>query len=127
MSAKGHHIISVNTCLRLFVALLFLTVITVLASRINFGVFNFTIAMLIATVKAFLVVLYFMGLKYDSNENRTIFFSSFIFLFIFVFLTSSDLLFRRPMVSSNLKLEQIPALTLPLPAEAGNPAPQGHE
>ena len=59
------------------------------------GSVNFTIAMAIATVKAFLVVLFFMGMKYDTNENRIIFFSSFIFLFIFVFLTYSDVLFRE--------------------------------
>ncbi len=127
MSAKGHHVISVAMCVRLFVALLFLTVITVVASRIDFGVFNFTIAMLIASVKAMLVVMFFMGLKYDSNENRAIFFSSLIFVFIFIFLTGADLFFRRPLISTTLKLEQVPALTLPPPASHDAKSSEGSE
>lgn len=117
---EQHHIVSFETCIKVFASLLVLTVVTVAASRVNLGVFNFSVAMLIASVKAMVVVLYFMGLKYDSNENRSIFFSSFIFVFIFLFLTGSDLLFR-PTFKSNLKLDQIPALTLPAPATAKAP------
>jgi cytochrome c oxidase subunit 4 len=109
----SHHIVSFETCMKVFVALLILTVVTVLASRVDLGAFNFTVAMLIATVKAAVVVAFFMGLKYDSNENRAIFFSSFIFLFIFIFLTFSDLLFRPTLESSTFKLDQIPALVTP--------------
>jgi cytochrome c oxidase subunit 4 len=109
----SHHIVSFETCVKIFGSLLFLTVITVAVSRVDLGPFNFSVAMLIATLKAALVVMFFMGLKYDSNENRAIFFSSFIFLFIFIFLTFSDLLFRPAFVSANLKLDQIPALTVP--------------
>ena len=112
MSEHKHHIVSFETCVKVFASLLVLTVVTVLASRVDLGPLNFTVAMLIATVKAAVVVMFFMGLKYDSNENRAIFFSSFIFLFIFVFLTFSDLLFR-PEYKTKLKLDQIPALTLP--------------
>lgn len=108
-----HHIVSFETCIKVFVALLFLTVVTVLVSRVDLGPLNFTVAMLIATVKAAVVVMFFMGLKYDSLENRTIFFSSFIFLFIFICLTFSDLLFRPIFHSTKLKLDQIPAITTP--------------
>ena len=109
MSAKGHHILSSATSLKVWIVLLFLTVITVVASRIDLGMFNFSLAMLIATVKAFVVVMFFMGLKYDSSENRVIFFSSFIFVFIFVFLTYSDLLFRQPPKSSLIPAPVTPA------------------
>lgn len=120
MSEEKHHIVSFETCVKVFVTLLVLTVVTVLASRVNLGPFNFTVAMIIASVKAGVVVMYFMGLKFDSNENRAIFFSSFIFLFIFIFLTFSDLLFR-PKYTSNLNLDQIPALVTPSPK-----APEHH-
>ena len=76
--ATGHHIVSVKMCATIFAALCFLTLVTVQAAEIDIGLLNFPLAMLIATVKAALVVFFFMGLKYDSNENRTIFFSSFI-------------------------------------------------
>jgi cytochrome c oxidase subunit 4 len=92
--SKHHHIVPVETCKKIFYALLFLTVVTVAAAQVHLGPLNFTIAMLIATVKALAVVLYFMGLKDDSNENRTIFFSSFFFVGIFIVLTFSDIMFR---------------------------------
>jgi cytochrome c oxidase subunit IV len=97
----GHHIVSVRTYTGVFIALLFLTIITVLAAQVDLGVLNFPLAMLIATVKASFVVFIFMGLKYDSLENRTIFFSSFIFLAIFIILTLSDVMFRSEDVYVN--------------------------
>jgi cytochrome c oxidase subunit 4 len=109
----SHHIVSFETCMKVFIALLVLTVVTVLASRVDLGAFNFTVAMLIATAKAAIVVMFFMGLKYDTNESRAIFFSSFIFLLIFLFLTFSDLLFRPTLQSSTIKMEQTPALLTP--------------
>ncbi|MBC61203.1 MAG: hypothetical protein CMP11_02005 [Zetaproteobacteria bacterium] len=93
--ATGHHIVSVKMCATVFIALFFLTIITVLVTYVDLGVMNFPVAMLIASVKASLVVFIFMGLKYDSNENRVIFFSSFIFVAIFIVLTCSDILFRE--------------------------------
>ena len=92
--SKGHHILSVKMCLTIFIILLILTVVTVVAAEFDIGMLNFPLAMLIATVKASLVVFYFMGLKFDTNENRIIFFSSFIFVAIFVFFIYSDFLFR---------------------------------
>ena len=94
----GHHIVPVRIYTGVFIALLFLTVITVLAAQIDLGILNFPLAMLIASFKAAFVVFVFMGLKYDSLENRTIFFSSFIFLAIFIILTLSDVMFRNDNV-----------------------------
>ncbi len=121
-NGHSHHIVSFETCLKVFAALLVLTVVTVLVSRVDLGAFNFTVAMIIATVKAAVVVMFFMGLKYDSNENRAIFFSSFIFLFIFIILTFSDLMFRPKITTtSTLTLDQIPALTVPTASKASVP------
>lgn len=92
---KGHHIVSIKTCFVIFSLLLLFTFITVAASWINLGLLNFPLAMLIATVKSSFVVFYFMGLKFDSTENRVIFFSSFLFVAIFIVLTYSDVLFRK--------------------------------
>lgn len=90
----GHHILSNEVGRRIFVSLLIFTIITVIASRINFGPLNFPIAMFIATTKALMVILFFMGLKYDDRENRTIFGSSFVFFAIFVVLTACDIFTR---------------------------------
>ena len=103
---KGHKIISVKMCSIIFATLLIFTFITVGAAYINLGPsLNFPLAMLIATIKASLVVFYFMGLKYDSTENRVIFFSSFIFVAIFVVFIYSDYLFRKGDV--DVRMEKI--------------------
>lgn len=89
-----HHILSERTSLITLLVLLGLTVITVWVSRIDFGAINFVIAAAIACIKALLVVLFFMGLKYDENENRVIFFSSLFFVFVFIALTAADVFDR---------------------------------
>lgn len=92
----GHHIISIKTCLLIYSVLLVFTGITLVTGLgMDFGFLNFPIAMLIATVKASLVMFWFMGLKFDSTENRVIFFSSILFVAIFIVLTFSDIMFRK--------------------------------
>lgn len=108
MSADKHHIVSFEVCLKIFISLLILTVVTVAVSRVDLGVFNFTVGMIIATTKALLVIFFFMALKYDTNENRAIFFSSIIFVVIFIGLTFSDLLFREPLESEKIDMPPIP-------------------
>jgi cytochrome c oxidase subunit 4 len=55
-----------STYLYIFIALLVLTVLTVAVTRFDFGNWNLVVAMLIASVKAMLVALYFMHLKYEK-------------------------------------------------------------
>ena len=102
---EQHHIVPLETLTKVFAALLVLTVVTVVVSRIDLGMLNFTVAMLIASVKAAAVMMFFMGLKWDTNENRSIFLSSLVFLFIFVALTFSDIMFRPEMISKSLKID----------------------
>src|SRR3989338_7814626 len=87
---KGH----AKTYIAVWIALLVLTVITVLVSYHNFGTWNILVAMLVATIKAALVCLFFMHLYYDNRVNQVVFVSAFAFLGIFVGLTASDELFR---------------------------------
>lgn len=89
-----HHILPTRVAVTIGGTLLFLTVVTVWVAHIDLGHFNFVIAMAVATVKALLVVLFFMGLKYDRVENGMIFATSFVFLAIFMILASTDLFFR---------------------------------
>lgn len=66
----GHglaHVASSKTLLGTWIALMFLTVITVTATRIDLGPsYNLALAMAIAVVKATLVLLFFMHLRYDK-------------------------------------------------------------
>lgn len=62
------HVASMKVLVGVFGALLFLTVITVLAAQVDFGskALNLGVAMAIATLKASLVILYFMHIRYDK-------------------------------------------------------------
>jgi caa(3)-type oxidase subunit IV len=93
--SHAHHMVPMIVYSRVWIALIVFTLITVASSYIDFGGgWNILIAMLIATAKALLVILFFMGLRYEGHENNVTFFCSFVFLAIFVGLTASDLFYR---------------------------------
>ncbi len=102
-----HHVTPLKVFYNIWIALLIFTALTVGTSYMNFGHFNIIIAMAIATVKALLVTSYFMGLKYDSDENNYTFYSSFIFLGIFIGLTGSDIFFRRPQEAAAVTKDMV--------------------
>lgn len=90
----GHFILPTRTALMIGAALGVLTIITVAIAQVNLGWMNFPIAFLVATLKASLVSLFFMGLWYSDREDSVIFGTSFVFLTIFIVLTSIDLFWR---------------------------------
>src|SRR5262249_41407999 len=92
--SSGHHVASAALFLRVLIALLFLTFITVGASRIPFGPANLIIAMAIAAVKASLVIAFFMHLLWDTAMNKIVFLSSFLFLSLLLTFTLADLVTR---------------------------------
>jgi cytochrome c oxidase subunit 4 len=93
-AAHGHedhglsHIMSMPMLLAVWGALVVLTIVTVVTATqpmFNFGAYpNLIIAMIIATVKATLVCLFFMHLLYDRKFNLLIFMGSLLFVLIFV-------------------------------------------
>lgn len=85
------HVSSFLFLCAVFAALIVLTVITVAASRVDFGSANTIIAVLIATAKATLVATFFMHLKYDKGFHALVFIMSFVFLGVFLFITLEDL------------------------------------
>lgn len=94
--AKKHtpHILPLSLYLTIGGALLVLTGITVLVSFYQFGAFNLVIAMFIAAIKATLVALYFMHLKYDSKVYSLVFVMAILFLATFITLTMFDTMQR---------------------------------
>ena len=90
----SHHIIPFNVYIKIIVALLFLTVVTVAAARVDFGALNTVIAMLIASVKAFLVLMYFMHLKYDDKLYLVAFLTAIFFLMLMFFFSWVDIYTR---------------------------------
>ena len=89
-----HHILPTSVAVGVGIALLILTVVTVVISRVDLGSLNFFVAMLVATIKASLVTLFFMNLLYDHRENGVIFGTSVLFLAIFIVLAGTDIFFR---------------------------------
>ncbi len=65
-----HHIVSPKIYVTIFFALLVLTTATVAASFVEMGVFNPIVALAIAVVKAVLVVLFFMHVKYSTKLTK---------------------------------------------------------
>ena len=91
---KHEHIISLKTYLMVGATLFVLTGATVSISFVHFGAFNLVIAMLIASVKAILVALFFMHLLYDNKLFMAIFSIALIFVSVFIILTMFDTLER---------------------------------
>jgi cytochrome c oxidase subunit 4 len=90
-----HHGLSHVAALRVLLAtgstLLVLTVVTVLATKIDFGAnINLAIAMVIAVTKATLVILFFMHLRYDRLFHTVVFTSAVLAAALFVGFTLMD-------------------------------------
>lgn len=75
---------------KIFVALVTLTLITVGLSRVHLGDYNFLIAVVVATIKASLVAMFFMHLKDDNRFNVLLFVGSLIFMGVFFVYTMND-------------------------------------
>jgi cytochrome c oxidase subunit 4 len=76
-----HHIVSPIVYVVILFALLIGTALTVWASFIDLGPWNPVVALAIATSKAMLVVLFFMGVKYSTKLTKlTVISGIFIFL-----------------------------------------------
>jgi cytochrome c oxidase subunit IV len=88
---EKHHVTPSSVLMKTMWALFGLTVLTVVAARLHLGMFAAPVAFLIAAVKAFLVMSYFMGLKYDVKSNRIIFAAGFVFLGIMFFFCALDI------------------------------------
>ena len=95
-----HHIIPLQTYYKVFATLIFLTLVTVAASRVDFGAMNAIVAFAIATVKAVLVASIFMHLKYDDKMNRLIIVSAVFFLVVLWFFSILDELTRVVEIST---------------------------
>ncbi len=78
------HVASSKSLLATFGALVVLTVLTVAAARLNLGNVDLVIAMVIATIKATLVALFFMHLRHERTFNVVVFLSAFAFVSIFI-------------------------------------------
>lgn len=89
----GHgfaHPMPVWQLLAVFSALIVLTIATVYQSTLDLGEFELIASLTIATIKAALVILFFMHMIHDKPLNAIIFLSSFIFVALFLAFTLMD-------------------------------------
>jgi cytochrome c oxidase subunit IV len=89
-----HIVVPVRTYVAVFVALLVLTGVTYLVATQDFGWLNTPIALAVALGKASLVVIYFMGLRYNTPLTKVVAVAGFFWLTIMFGLTLNDYLTR---------------------------------
>lgn len=97
--AGGHgdepHVLPLSTYFAVFGSLLILTILTVVVSVIGLPQpASIIVAMVVACMKASLVVLWFMHLKFDDRFYSLIFVISIFFLVLFFAFTAFDVLTR---------------------------------
>lgn len=91
------HVVPIATFTKILVCLLLLTIITVAVAQVDFGGANLVVALLIATLKATLVIIFFMHGLYENKIIWTYILVPFILLTIMIGGTFTDDPFRaRP-------------------------------
>jgi cytochrome c oxidase subunit 4 len=87
----SEHIIPTKIYVIIWIALMALTVVTASVAFIDLGPLNTVVALLIATFKALLVVLFFMHVKYASEKlTKMVIISSIFWLMLLLFLSLAD-------------------------------------
>jgi cytochrome c oxidase subunit IV len=87
----SEHVLSSKLYYGIWATLLVLTVVTAKVATIDLGPFNTIVALLIATFKALLVILFFMHVKYTSEKlTKMVIISSIFWLLILLLLSYAD-------------------------------------
>ena len=104
--AHGHdeehvgHIVPLWLLAAVFAALLAFTIITYTVTFVDLGyTLNLVVAMVIALIKAALVCLYFMHLRWDRPINSVVFIGALFFTTIFVVFALLDQSTYRPTIT----------------------------
>jgi cytochrome c oxidase subunit 4 len=95
----SEHVLPIKTYLLVFVALMALMILTAFLSTVAMGrELNTIVALVIAAIKATLVLLFFMHLKYESYVlSSVVFVAGLFWLVIFFGLTLVDYLSRTTL------------------------------
>ncbi|MBL9140497.1 MAG: cytochrome C oxidase subunit IV family protein [Phycisphaerae bacterium] len=107
------HLVPVGTLMAAGLALLVLTVITVAVRYVDVGEFNLPIALGVAVVKAAVVVLIFMHLRWDRPFNSLVLVGSIAFVVLMMVFTMMDVgqlmptMFKGNAPEAQLKLNEL--------------------
>ena len=91
---EQHHIVSYKKLVGIWLSLLALTALTVTITRMELGGYKVLGALTIACAKAWLVIAFFMHMKYEGELLRWLLFLALITLAIFIGFTFFDVLYR---------------------------------
>jgi cytochrome c oxidase subunit 4 len=94
MSEQKNHISSYKSEILVLLSLLVLTVLTVTITSVHLGPYNTAAAMLIASVKAAIILLYFMHLKFDEKIYRFMVTLVLAIYAVLIIITFLDYLYR---------------------------------
>jgi cytochrome c oxidase subunit 4 len=96
MSVEEHrqHVIPTSIYVGIWAVRMVFTGVTVFASFLELGDWNIVLALTIATIKATLVVLFFMHLYYSSKLTKVTMIAAIFFLFLLLALSMTDYLTR---------------------------------
>jgi cytochrome c oxidase subunit 4 len=92
--APESHIVPIGLYWAIWAALMVCTGLTVFAASVDLGIFNIVVALLIATFKGTLVVLFFMHLRYSTKLTMVTVVAAIGFLLIMFSLSMTDYLTR---------------------------------
>jgi len=92
--SSEHVVTPARTYYAVFVALLVLTALTYVVATQDFGWLNTPIALAVALGKASLVVIFFMGLRYNTPLTKVVAVAGLFWLLILFGLTLNDYLTR---------------------------------
>ena len=100
----GHdHVTPLSVYFGIFGALMALTAITVAVAWVDLGSLNILVALGVAVVKATLVVLYFMHLKYSSKLTWVVMGSGLFWLFMLLTVIMADYATRGWMPAPHIR------------------------
>jgi cytochrome c oxidase subunit 4 len=91
---SGHHVVPVRVYLAVFAALMVFTAVTVAAAFVDLGALNNVVMLAIAVVKATLVVMFFMHVRYSTRLIPVVVFGGVFFLLVMFGITMSDYVSR---------------------------------
>lgn len=94
MSQEKHHIVPFRVYILVLLALLSLTFASVGITSIELGTYTVVGALLFACIKTFLVLTYFMHLKYDKKYIVAMVAFVFTLFFVVIIITFLDYLYR---------------------------------
>jgi cytochrome c oxidase subunit 4 len=96
MASDEHrqHVIPSSIYVGIWAILMVLTGVTVFVSFIELHDWNIVLALVIATIKATLVILFFMHLFYSSKLTKVTIIAAIFFLFLLLALSMTDYLTR---------------------------------